>query len=206
MVTVHDVDATKLIETTAKELKQQKSLIAPEWALFSKTGNSAERPPIDAEWWYIRGAAVLRKINRVGPIGVQKLKVHYGGRRRRGHKRPRVYDASGNAIRKILQQLEKAGLVKQEEAKGHRGRVITGKGRSFLDNLASKMQKQENYEITVNAQVEEAKPVEVKVEVKSKVEKQVVEKVEAKQETTTKEETKKEDTKPVEAKKVEEKK
>ena len=41
--------------------------------------------------------------------------------------------AGGNEIRKILQQLEKAGYIEKEK-KG--GRKITSKGTKFLDNTA----------------------------------------------------------------------
>ncbi|MEM4452860.1 MAG: 40S ribosomal protein S19, partial [Thermosphaera sp.] len=41
-------------------------------------------------------------------------------------------EAPGNAIRKILQQLESAGLVKRTR----RGRVLTPQGKALLDRLA----------------------------------------------------------------------
>jgi len=46
----------------------------------------------------------------------------------------KFYKGSGNIIRKILQQLEKAELIKQNE-QGRKGRIVTNKGRSFLDKL-----------------------------------------------------------------------
>ena len=51
---------------------------------------------------------------------------------------------SGAIIRKALQQLEAAGLV--ETVKG-KGRVVTNKGRSLLDKLATEIKKELEKEI-----------------------------------------------------------
>jgi DNA-binding PadR family transcriptional regulator len=53
----------------------------------------------------------------------------------------RFCKASGNIIRKILQQLEKAGFVKQEQRGKHKGRATTEKGKSFLDKVAAQIVK-----------------------------------------------------------------
>ncbi len=52
------------------------------------------------------------------------------------HARP----GSGSILRKALQQLEKAGLVKT--VKG-RGRMITDKGKSLLDSIAAEIKREE---------------------------------------------------------------
>jgi len=150
MVSIYDVDANLLIEEASKELKEKKILLAPEWSVFVKTGVNAARPPIDADWWYARGAAILRKIDRLGPIGVNKLKVQYGGRKRRGARPAERRDASGNHIRKILQQFEKAGFIKKVDTKGHKGRAIAGPGRSFLSKVAEKIAKEKNVTVKVS--------------------------------------------------------
>ena len=43
---------------------------------------------------------------------------------------------SGSVMRKALQQLEKAGYVKQVEKGVHKGRIVTPQGKSFLDKVA----------------------------------------------------------------------
>jgi small subunit ribosomal protein S19e len=63
---------------------------------------------------------------------LSELRREYGGRKRRGSKPERAYRAPGNAIRKILQQLEAAQLVK----KTREGRVLTPQGKALLDRLA----------------------------------------------------------------------
>jgi len=141
MATIYDVDATELIERAAQELKTVSDIKAPVWAVFVKTGVSRERVPSRKDWWYVRAAAVLRSIYKLGPIGVSKLRTKYGGRRNVGHKPDRVYRGSGNIIRKVLQQLEKAGFIAKAQKGVHKGRVITAKGKSFLDKVASSMYK-----------------------------------------------------------------
>jgi len=136
MPSMFDVRPDELVKQTALELKKVDSITPPAWSLFVKTGMHKERPPQDADWWYHRSAAVLRKIRVLGPIGVSKLRRHYGGLKNRGNKPERFYRGSGNILRKVLQQLEKAGLAKQVEVKGRKGRVITGKGMSMLDKVA----------------------------------------------------------------------
>ena len=138
-MTIYDVDATELIEEVAKELKNIESIKPPEWAVFVKTGVHKERPPARADWWYVRTASVLRKIRLKGPIGVSKLRRLYGGKQSRGHKGEHFKKGSGNILRKILQQLEKAELIKQEKKGVHKGRVIIPKGIKIMDAAAKKL-------------------------------------------------------------------
>lgn len=136
MPTVYDVDANSLVERAAQELKKVESVQIPKWAIFVKTGHAKERPPDNLDWWYFRAASVLRKLYiKEGPIGVSKLRTVYGSKKNRGHKPEVRYRAPGKMLRVMLQQLEKAGFAKQTEKKGHKGRVITPKGKAFLDSL-----------------------------------------------------------------------
>ncbi|MBU0929850.1 MAG: 30S ribosomal protein S19e [Nanoarchaeota archaeon] len=137
MVNIYNKDASEIIIKAAEELKKVEEIKAPEWAKYCKTGVSKERPPEDKDWWYKRTASMLRKLYlSKGPIGVSKLKRKYGGKKNRGHKPDRFYSGSSNITRKVLQQLEKAGFAKKAEVGVHKGRIITGKGKSFLDKLA----------------------------------------------------------------------
>ena len=130
---IYNQEPIKTIERTAEKLKKIELIKPPGWAKFVKTGKGKERPPINKDWWYIRTASILRKISNLGPIGTQKLRRKYGARKNRGNKPERVYKGSGNIIRKILQQLEKAELIKQTTIKGHKGRTLTPKGKSLLN-------------------------------------------------------------------------
>ena len=139
MATIHDVDVNELIKKAASDLKKVDSIKEPIWAKFVKTGMSRERPPVELDWWYARTASVLRKIYLMGPIGVNKLRKKYGGKKNRGHKPERFYPGGGNIIRKVLQQLEKAELIKYVEKGVHKGRIITPKGKKFLDKIANEL-------------------------------------------------------------------
>ncbi|NPA62742.1 MAG: 30S ribosomal protein S19e [Methanococci archaeon] len=134
MVTVYDVPAEKLIQKTAEKLKEL-DINVPEWVDFVKTGVSRERRPEQDDWWYVRCASILRKIYIYGPVGISRLRTAYGGRKNRGHEPEHFYKGSGNIIRKALQELERLGFVE----KTPEGRVITPKGRSFLDNIAKEV-------------------------------------------------------------------
>ena len=137
MTTVYDVNANDLIDKAVEELKKLKEIQPPEWSAYVKTGVHKERPPVKPDWWYARCAAVLRTVYMLGPIGTAKLRVKYGGKKRRGYQPPTFKKGSGSIIRKVLQQLEKAGLIFQTTKSGHKGRSVTPKGKSFLDKIAS---------------------------------------------------------------------
>jgi small subunit ribosomal protein S19e len=135
---IKQTEADKLIERVSNELERLEEMKPPEWARFVKTGVCKERPPSQKNWWYIRSASVLRKLSLGRPIGISKTRRIYGGRKRRGHKPEHKYPASGSIIRKIFQQLEKAGLVKMEKG---RGRTITAKGKLFLKEISKTIEK-----------------------------------------------------------------
>lgn len=136
MTTVYDVPAEALIQQVAGALKDEDAVTPPAWAEYVRTGRHTEKPPEDDDWWYIRCAAVLRKIAMVGPIGSERLSALYGGARDRGVKPSKAHRGSGSVARKALQQLEAAGLL--VNIKG-RGRTVTPKGRALLDNTAHKV-------------------------------------------------------------------
>lgn len=133
MVSVRDVSPERLIEEAARKLRAMEELRPPEWAKFVKTGVSRERPPQQRDWWWTRAAAMLRKFYTGREMGVSRLRSAYSGRKGRGHKPEHRYRASGAVTRKILQQLEKAGLLKTVKGKGRR---ITQKGKVFLKEAA----------------------------------------------------------------------
>jgi len=138
MTTVYDVPADPLIRSVAGKLKDEKAVQPPAWAPFVTTGIHAEKPPVEADWWHVRTAAVLRKVYVMGPIGTERLRAEFGGSRDRGAKPNRAKKGSGSVIREALQQLEKAGLV--ENVKGE-GRRVSARGRSLLDNTAHDVRK-----------------------------------------------------------------
>lgn len=129
------VNNSEVIEKLALKLKD--SVNPPEWASYVKTGQGKQRPPIRQDWWYVRSAAILMSVQKLGPVGVSKLSVKYGNRKNRGVKPEKFVRGSRNVLRKILQQLESSGLLKQEEKGVHKGRVLTNAGIKMI-NEASK--------------------------------------------------------------------
>ena len=133
MTTVYDVPAGPLIENVARKLMEAPECKPPEWAGFVKTGVHRERPPVDADWWYVRLGAVMRKVYVHGPIGIQHTAAMFGGRTDRGSKPNIAAKGSRSVVRKAFQQLEAAGLV---ERFGTQGRRVTAKGRAMMDEAA----------------------------------------------------------------------
>ena len=139
MGTIYNCSPSELVEKASEELKKVEAVKSPDWAMIVKTGMHKERPPVRNDWWHTRAASVLRQIYRYGPIGVSKLRNKYGGKKNRGMKPGRFYKGSGSIVRKILQQLEKAGFVKTGAKGVHKGRMVTAEGKKFLDNIASQI-------------------------------------------------------------------
>ena len=138
MTTVNDVPAKDLIDEVAKRLQKDKSIVQPEESSYLRTGVSKENPPVNKDWWYTRCASILRKLYIYNNIGIEHLRAEYGGKRDRGSKPHKARSGSGSIVRRSLQQLEKAGYVTKIKGKG---RVLTPKGRSFLDNTSNDVKK-----------------------------------------------------------------
>ena len=140
MPTPYDVPPSVLIERLARHLKEEVDEInPPSWAPFVKTGIHTQRPPRNPDWWFTRCSSILRKIYVKGPIGIEKLRSEYGGRIDRGAKPEHARKGSGAIVRKALQQLQAAGLVKPLR---NEGRVVTSQGRQLLDRLATEIKKE----------------------------------------------------------------
>jgi len=137
MISVYDVPADKLISKVAEKLKEVEGVKPPEWMEFAKSGAHRERPPEQEDFWYVRCASIMRKLYMNSPIGVNRLRREYGGRKHRGVKPERFRKGSGSIVREALHQLEKAGFVEHSK----KGRSLTGKGRSFLDATALEVSK-----------------------------------------------------------------
>jgi len=136
MTTVYDAPPNALIESVAEQLKGMKGLEPPEWTSYVKTGIHREKSPVNEDWWYVRLAAIMRKVYIKGPIGSSRLAGEFGGPRDRGSKPNRAVKGSGSVTRKALQQLDRAGLINTVR---YKGRVISPEGQKLLDNTAHKI-------------------------------------------------------------------
>ena len=142
MTTFYDIPADLLIPALADRLEEIDGINKPEWANFVKTGAHKERPPVQSNWWQLRSAAILRKVGRMGPIGVNHLSQALGGPKNRGSAPNRATAGSRHVIRTSLQQLEDAGLVTvRRNAAGtvNMGRILTSDGQKLLDNVAQEV-------------------------------------------------------------------
>ncbi len=138
MAKVYDVPADVLISRLANILKNE-DIPAPSWTPFVKTGEHAERPPHERDWWHTRCASLLRKIYLQGPIGINELCKEYGGGKPSGYGAAHHRNAGGAIIRNAVQGLEKLGYVEKVEKKG---RVISKQGMQKLDRLATEILKE----------------------------------------------------------------
>jgi small subunit ribosomal protein S19e len=138
MTTVYDVPSKELIDEIAKKLQSNNSINLPKENVSSRTSVDRENPPMERNWWYTRCASILRKIYIDNGIGVEHLRAKYGGKKDRGSKPYKALSGSGTIVRRALQQLEKAGYVTRIKGKG---RVLTPKGRSFMDNTSHEVMK-----------------------------------------------------------------
>jgi small subunit ribosomal protein S19e len=132
MTTVFDASADHLIRKVAEELRKHKEITPPPWAAFAKTGAHKEMPPEDPDWWFVRVAAVLRRVYVDGPLGVERMRSFYGGKKNRGSKPNAFRKGSGSILRKSLQQLEAAGFIVHDKT----GRKVSPAGMAFLDRMA----------------------------------------------------------------------
>lgn len=133
MTTAYDVPADLLINKLASKLKDMEHIEEPEWVPFVKTAVHKEKSPMQADWWFTREAAILRQVYINGPIGTMHLRAKFCGPKNRGVKPQKVALGSGSIIRNSLQQMEKAELLTNVKSKG---REVTPKGRSLVDNCA----------------------------------------------------------------------
>jgi len=140
LTTPYDVPASQFIERLAKYLKENiEQIQPPEWAAVVKTGSHTEKTPQNPDWWYTRAASVLRKVYIHGPIGLEKLRANYGGRKGFSVRPNHTSKAGGSNIRKILQQLETAQLVQITRPKG---RIMAPKGRKMMQEVSQDLQKE----------------------------------------------------------------
>ena len=140
MPTPYDVPPSVLIERLARHLKEEVDEInPPAWTPFAKTGIHTQRPPQNPDWWFIRCSSILRKIYMKGPIGIEKLRSEYGGRIDSGAKPEHARKGSGAIVRKAMQQLQTAGLVKPLT---NEGKIVTNEGRRLLDRLSTELKRE----------------------------------------------------------------
>jgi len=140
MVKIYEMDAQEYNLKLADALKKIPEFTQPPWSKLVKSGSGKERPIEDLDFWYKRGASILKQIYKKKIVGVNRLKTKYGSKKNRGMKPERFRKASGKIIRTILQQSDRAGFTEiAKEIKGVKGkkpgRQMTSKGKEFLEGI-----------------------------------------------------------------------
>ncbi|KAG9046824.1 40S ribosomal protein S19 [Tulasnella sp. UAMH 9824] len=129
-----DVSADRFIKAYASHLKRSGKLEIPNWVDIVKTGVSKELAPYDQDWFYIRAASVARNAYIRGRIGTADLLKVHGVSKRRGVRPRHHFAASGSVQRKIVQSLEKIGVL---EPHPDGGRKISQEGQRDLDRIST---------------------------------------------------------------------
>ena len=132
-ICVRDVNSADFIAAYAAHLKTTGHIELPKWVDYAKTGVLKELPPIDEDWYYVRCAAIARRVYLRPGCGVGGLKKAFGGSYRRGTMTNTFGKASGSVIRHCLQQLEELKVLDKDE---NGGRRITKEGQQDLDRIA----------------------------------------------------------------------
>ncbi len=134
--TVKDVPADVFVQALAAHFKKTDKLKVPAWVDLVKTGSHKELAPLSPDWYYVRAAAIARRVYvRGGSVG--GLAKAFGGANRKGSRPNRYSTASTGIIRNALQQLEAAGLVAKSE---NGGRRVTAAGQKEMDTVAGKIE------------------------------------------------------------------
>ncbi|KAG8461104.1 hypothetical protein KFE25_003673 [Diacronema lutheri] len=138
-VTVKDVPAGDFIVAYAAHLKRTGKIELPKWSDLVKTSKARELAPYDPDWYYVRAAAIARRVYLRGNVGVGAMRKIYGGRQRRGTVKEKFALSGGSIPRHIFAQLEKMKILEKAPATGKGGRRITETGQRDLDSIAGQI-------------------------------------------------------------------
>ncbi|TIB73557.1 hypothetical protein E3Q22_04323 [Wallemia mellicola] len=134
MVNVRDVSAPSFIEAYSQHLKRSGKIEIPNWVDIVKTGSHKELAPYNPDWYYVRAAAVARHVYLRKSVGVGALVKFHGGAVNRGHQPYHHRAASRGVDRRVVQSLEKIGVL-EKAVDG--GRKISQDGMRDLDRIAA---------------------------------------------------------------------
>ncbi|KAH0570961.1 Ribosomal protein S19 [Spironucleus salmonicida] len=134
-MSVYDVDYRVFISSLAQKLKSDNKLQQPAWTHFVKTSVSRQIAPEEQNWYYVRAAAILRRIYCQGPLGITDLKVAFGNEKQSCVIPSHFTKASGKIIRIICQDLAKMNIIKTTKE----GRTLTDNGKKTLDQFAAQL-------------------------------------------------------------------
>mmetsp|Transcript_29797 Transcript_29797/g.95356 ORF Transcript_29797/g.95356 Transcript_29797/m.95356 type:complete len:177 (-) Transcript_29797:298-828(-) len=119
-INVKDVASDQFVVAYAAHLKRIGKIEVPKWADLVKTASYKELAPYDPDWYYIRAAAMARRVYMRGGVGVGGFKKIYGGRKMRGTRPETSAKGSGSIARHILKQVRAAAPLLAAPSLGRR--------------------------------------------------------------------------------------
>jgi len=135
--TLKDVPAQSFINFYARHLQRAHKVPLPKWADIVKTGIHKELAPLDNNWFYIRMAAVARRLYLRDAVGIGALTKIFGGAKKNGVRPSHFVKGSEVIARTAVKALEKLKLAEIVPKKG--GRRLTPAGRRELDQIAKRV-------------------------------------------------------------------
>merc|ERR1711988_463739 len=151
-VTLKDVPCNDFIQAYADFLKKSNKITPPAWVDLVKTGHYHELSPYDEDWFYVRAAAIVRKLYVRPQLGVGRLADIFGGKERNGSARKHHAHDSKSVIRACMKSLEKAGILMRLNDKRNRNyvdrpsgeskhfcRVVTPEGQKAINHIAGEV-------------------------------------------------------------------
>ena len=134
--TVRDVNTYKWVKAMANNFKKEGKIFVPSCIEFMKTGSGKERAPQNPDWYYLRCAAVLRKVYLRPGVGMGALASYFGNNKNNGSMPEHHRIGYKGLIHWAFRSLEGLGLVSKGK---EQGRVITKDGRKRSDTIAYKV-------------------------------------------------------------------
>ena len=147
-VTIKDVASRYFIKAYAAYLKRTGKVVVPKWANIVKTGILKELAPYNPDWFFVRMAAIARRIYLHPGHGIGMFARIFGGNHTSGSRPNHFQTASGSVIRHALKQLTALKVI-EADPKG--GRRITATGRRDLDRVSGKVHLIKNPAVVVKA-------------------------------------------------------
>ncbi|KAG1670373.1 hypothetical protein FOA52_000133 [Chlamydomonas sp. UWO 241] len=134
---VKDVPSDAFIKAYSAHLKSNDKIHLPTWVDVIKTGAFKELPPQNVDWYFVRAAALCRRLYIRPGMGLGHFQHAFGGRERRRGCKPEHHAlaATGN-IRHILRNLEAVGLIEKCPTGG---RKLTPSGQRDMDLIAGRV-------------------------------------------------------------------
>eukprot|EP00768_Dysnectes_brevis_P000457 gnl/Dysnectes_brevis/109_a130_11433.p1 GENE.gnl/Dysnectes_brevis/109_a130_11433~~gnl/Dysnectes_brevis/109_a130_11433.p1 ORF type:complete len:144 (+),score=31.29 gnl/Dysnectes_brevis/109_a130_11433:33-464(+) len=136
-VCLKDVPAELFVDAFAAQLKSEGAFKQPAYTEYAKTGACRDRVPESDDWYFVRAAAVLRRLYVRRNVGVGAFTKVFGTAYTTKCAPQHFKRSSSKVIRNILQQYEALGYVTQP--RNGSGRVMTRKGQKIVDQFSKSL-------------------------------------------------------------------